>query len=172
MTGPQVLVRETVEERKKYLAAAPDMGWYLLGVAGAVFAIVGWFDIALTWYPSNFGSPEFQFASYSQSMNFLPLPMLGLMLMLAGGVARGIRWIPRFVALALVVAVALIVVGAVFWALSAVQGLESVQDPMVLRGLKKAIAKTALQATVYPIAMLYVSVKAWRHAAAATREAP
>lgn len=172
MTGPQVLVRETAEERKKYLAPAPDMGWYLLGVAGAVFALVGFFDIALTWYPANFGSPEFEFASYSQSLNFLPLPVLGLLLMLAGGVARGIRWVPKTVAILLVVVVALLLAGAVLWATTIPVGLKAVNDPLVLRGLKKAIAKTAVQATVYPIALLYVSVKAWRHATASTKEAP
>jgi hypothetical protein len=172
MTGPQVLVRETAEERRKFLAPTPDMGWYLLGVAGVVFALVGFFDIALTWYPSNFGSAEFEFASYSQSMNFLPLPILGLMLVLAGGVARGIRWVPKTVVALLVVVVVLILVGAVLWATSVPVGLKAVQDPMVLRGLKKAIAKTAVQATLYPIALLYVSVKAWRHATAATKQAP
>jgi hypothetical protein len=172
MTGPQVLVRESEEERRKYLAPAPDMGWYLLGVAGVVFALVGFFDIALTWYPSNFGSPEFEFASYSQSMNFLPLPVLGLMLMLAGGVARGIRWIPKTVAVLMVLVVVLILVGAVLWATSVPVGLRAVEEPMVLRGLKKAIAKTGVQAVLYPIALLYVSVKAWRHASAATKEAP
>jgi hypothetical protein len=94
-------------------------------------------------------------------LNFLPLPVLGLLLMLAGGVARGIRWIPKFVVGVLVVLTVLLLVGAVFWAFSAVQGLSAVKDPLVQRGLKKAIAKTTLQAVVYPLAFLYVSVKAW-----------
>jgi SNF family Na+-dependent transporter len=137
-----------------------------------VFALTGLFDLALTWYPANFDSPEFQFASYSQTLNFLPLPVLGLLLMLAGGVARGIRWIPKFVVGVLVVLTVLLLVGAVFWAFSAVQGLSAVKDPLVQRGLKKAIAKTTLQAVVYPLAFLYVSVKAWRHATAMTKEVP
>ncbi|MGH7584792.1 MAG: hypothetical protein ACREMH_00945 [Gemmatimonadales bacterium] len=172
MTGPQILVRETAEERKKYLAPAPEFGWYLLGLAGAVFALVGLFDIALTWYPANFDSPEFQFASYSQSLNFMPLPALGLLLMLAGGIARGIRWIPKFVAGVLIVLTALILALAVFWALSAAEGLNAVKDPVVLRGLKKAIAKTALQAVAYPLAFVTVSVKAWRHSTAMTKSVP
>jgi hypothetical protein len=60
----------------------------------------------------------------------------------------------------------------VLWATSVPVGLRAVEEPMVLRGLKKAIAKTGMQVVVYPIALLYVSVKAWRHASAATKEAP
>ena len=49
MTGPQVLVRETEEERRKALTPSPDMGWFLLGAVGLVFFGIGLFDVVLAW---------------------------------------------------------------------------------------------------------------------------
>jgi hypothetical protein len=169
MTGPQVLVRETEEERKRALVPSPDMGWYLLGAVGLVFFGVGLFDVLLAWYPLNFGNPEYEFATYSQVMNFMPLPTLGLVMFLAGGVARGIKWVPKFVAVVLVLMTVGILAGAVLYATNVPMALKAIPDPVILTGLKKQILKTAFQAGVYPLLMVYVSVKAWRHATAAAR---
>ena len=169
MTGPQVLVRETEEERRKSLTPTPDMGWYLLGAVGLVFFGIGLFDVLLAWYPLNFGNAEYEFGTYTQVMNFLPLPTLGLVMFLAGGVARGIKWVPRLVAVILVLMVVGILAAAVMWATNIPMALKAVADPVILTGLKKVIFKTAFQTVLYPMLLLYVSVKAWRHATAATR---
>ena len=169
MTGPQVLVRESEEERRKALTPSPDMGWFLLGAVGLVFFGVGLFDVVLAWYPLNFGNPEYEFATYSQVMNFLPLPVLGLAMFLAGGVARGIKWVPRFVAVVLVLMVVGILAGAVLYATNVPLALKAIKEPVILTGLKKQIFKTAFQSVVYPLLLVYVSVKAWRHATAAAR---
>ena len=169
MTGPQILVREDEAERRKHLTPSPDMGWYLLGAVGLVFFIVGLFDVALAWYPLNFGNPEYEFGTYSQVMNFMPLPLLGLALVLAGGVARGIKWVPRAVAVVMILMVASILVGAVLYATNIPQALDAVKEPLIRTGLKKQIFKTLVQTIIYPIVLLYVSVKAWRHATAATK---
>lgn len=169
MTGPQILVREDEAERRKHLTPQPDMGWYLLGAVGVVFFIVGLFDVVLAWYPLNFGNPEYEFGTYSQVMNFMPLPLLGLALILAAGVARGIKWVPRAVAVVMVLMVAGILVGAVLYATNVPRALDAVKEPLIRTGLKKQIFKTLFQAVVYPLLMVYVSVKAWRHATAATR---
>jgi hypothetical protein len=169
VTGPQILVREDEAERKKHLAPHPDMGWYLLGAVGLVFAIIGLFDVVLAWYPLNFGNPEYEFGTYSQVMNFMPLPVLGLALILAGGVARGIKWVPRVVAVVMVLMVAGILVSAVLYATNIPLALDRVKEPLIRTGLKKQIFKALVQTVVYPVALLYVSVKAWRHATAAAR---
>jgi len=172
VTGPQVLVREDEKERKKYLVPAPDMGWYLLGAMGFVFAPVGSADIALVCYPPNFGSAEFEFGSITQSMNSLPLPILGLALILAAGVARGIKWVPRAIAILMLVLLAVMIWWAFLYFTTIPQALKAVVEPMVKTGLKKAITKTTLQFVLYPLAFVDVSVKAWRHASASTRAVP
>lgn len=167
-----MLVREDEKERKKYLVPAPDMGWYLLGVMGLVFSLVGFSDIALVWYPASFGSAEFEFGSITQSMNSLPLPVLGLALILAAGVARGIKWVPRVVAILMLVLLAVLIWWAFLYFTTIPQALKAVVEPMVKTGLKKAITKTTIQFVLYPLAFVYVSLKAWRHASASTRVVP
>jgi hypothetical protein len=169
VTGPQILVREDEAARKKHLAPQPDLGWYLLGAVGLVFFIVGLFDVVLAWYPLNFGNPEYEFGTYSQVMNFMPLPLLGLALFLASGVARGIKWVSQAVAVVMILLVAGILVGAMLYATNIPLALDRVKEPLIRTGLKKQIFKTLVQAVIYPIALLYVSVKAWRHATAAAR---
>ena len=171
VTGPQVLVREDEKERRR-LVPTPDVGWYLLGAMGLVFAVVGFTDLALVWYPANFGSAEFEFGSVTQTMNSLPLPTLGLTLLLASGVARGSKWAVRLSVVALLLVVVAILGMALLHLTTVPQALKAPVEPLARTGLKKAIAKTVLQFLMYPLALLYVSVKAWRHASASTRAVP
>ena len=43
---------------------------------------------------------------------------------------------------------------------------KAITDPIMRVGINKAIAKTAVQALVYPTVLLWIGVRAWRHSAA------
>lgn len=172
MNAPKILVREDEEAKKRRLVPTPDLGWYLLGAVGLVFSIVGGLDVALVWYPSNFGNPEFEFGSVAASFNNLPLVSLGLTMWMTSGVARGQKWVVRTAATALIVLAVLIVIGAVLFLTNVPMALKAKLEPIIMTGLKKGISKTLIQSAAYPVVLFYVAVKAWRHSLASTTEAP
>ena len=164
MTASKVLV-EAEARGVRPLTPSSEFGWRLVGVIGLAFGLIAGADLLLTWYPFNLGSPEWEFGTVTASLDGLPLLVMGLTLSLASGVARGRRWLVRVVAVLLLILAALIVVAAVLYVTNVPIALKSVQDPVIRTGLKKAIAKTSVQAVVYPAALLWLAVKGWRHAA-------
>jgi hypothetical protein len=161
--GQKVLIPEKEKPERPPLEQSPDFGWYLLGWVGLVFALVGGTDLLLTWYPLNVGNPEWEFGTVSATLDGLPVPALGFALLLGAGVAGGKRWLVRTMAVVLVLLAAVIVLAAVLYATNVPIALQSVTDPLIRTGLKKAIAKTTTQAVLYPIAFVWIAVKAWRH---------
>ena len=163
MSTPKVLVQEA--PAKPRLSPAPDFGWDLLGWIGLVFAAVGGVDLLLTWYPMNFGNPEWEFGTVSAALDGLPVLTLGLGLLMGAGAARGQRWLVRTMAVVLALLAVLIVAAAILYLLNLPIALQSVTQPVIRTGLKKAIAKTAGQSVLYPLAFGWIAWKAWRHAA-------
>ncbi len=165
MGEARVLVRPP-EKGFGALEAAPAFGWLLLGWAGLTFAVVGGLDVALTWYPSHFGSSEWEFGTVTASLNGLPLYTMGMALMLAAAIARGRRRAVRIVAAAFMVTAIAIVFAASLWATNVPIAVQSVTDPEVKTGLTKAIVKTWAQAIVYPVGFAWIAIRAWRHSRA------
>jgi hypothetical protein len=66
--------------------------WAVLGWIGLAFLVVGGSDFALVWFPLNFGNPEWEFGTVTQSFNGLPILLLGLGLLVAGADQVGRRW--------------------------------------------------------------------------------
>ena len=163
MSTPKVLVQEA--PAKPRLSPAPDFGWDLLGWIGLVFTAVGGVDLLLTWYPMNFGNPEWEFGTVSAALDGLPVLTLGLGLLMGAGAARGQRWLVRTMAVVLALLAVLIVAAAILYLLNLPIALQSVTQPVIRTGLKKAIAKTAGQSVLYPLAFGWIDWKAWRHAA-------
>ncbi len=165
MASPRVLVREDTEGRKRsWRPPAPDFGWKLLGWVGGVLLIVGLIDLGLAMYPPMFGNPNWEFGTVSAQLNSLPVPMLGLALLLGAAVARG--WIlgTRVWAIVGIVMAVLILAAAVIWALNLPLAFRSVQEPAARLGLKKSVAKSVAQAILYPVAFLWIGWQGLRHA--------
>lgn len=163
--GKKVLLAKD-EGRKPPLAQEPDFGWYLLGWIGLAFTIVGGADLLLTWYPMNFGSPEWEFGTVTAALDGLPVPTLGLAMLLGVGAARGQRWLMRTLAIVFALLAIVIVTAAILYATNIPIALQSVPDAVVRTGLKKAIAKSTVQSVVYPAVFLWMAYKAWRHSGA------
>jgi hypothetical protein len=164
MASPRVLVREDSEGRKRsWRPPAPDFGWKLLGWVGGVLLIVGLIDLGLAFYPPMFGNPNWEFGTVSSSLNSLPVPMLGLALLLGAAVARG--WVlgTRVWAIVGIVLAVCILAAAVIWALNLPLAFKSVQEPVARLGLKKSVAKSVAQAILYPVAFLWIGWQGLRH---------
>jgi hypothetical protein len=159
MTEPRVVVGRS--DRHKW-APAPESAWRLAGGLGVLFAIVGGVDLTLTWIPLGFGNAEWEFGTVTSMMDGLPVPTLGLVALAGAGRLRGSRLLARSVAVALALLALWIVGAALLYATTVPLALRAVTDPVIRTGLEKAVIKTAVQCTAYPIGLVWLAVAAWR----------
>lgn len=163
MATPRVLVREDESGRRRsWLPPAPDFGWQLLGMLGVVFFLSGLLDLGMAGYPFMFGNPDWEFGTIASMLNALPVPMLGLTLLLASAVARGWALGIKLWSIVAIVAAVVILALIVIWALNLPLAFRTVQDPLPRLGLKKSVAKTLAQAVLYPAAFMWLGFKGWR----------
>jgi hypothetical protein len=141
---------------------APVGAWLVLAVVGWVFLVVGGMDVGLVWYPTAFGSVGWEFGSITASLNGLPLPVMGIALMLASAVARADQLSARLAMVFASVLAILVVVGGLLYALGVPLALRSVTDPLGLMGLKKAIFRSLVQLVAYPAVLGWAVVRARR----------
>lgn len=160
MTAPRILVREDVKTRQKGAEPAPELGWYLLGGLGLVFALVGGLDILLAWYPPDLGSSEWKFGTVTATLNSFPLLSLGLILLTVAGLARGRTWIVRAMVLVLVLMVVVVIACAALYLPQVGNAMAAVTDPTVKLGLKRAVTKTSVQLVVYALLLSWTAVMA------------
>jgi len=135
------------------------MGW-----SGLTFLLVGGVDFALTWYPLDFGNREWEFGTVTAGLNGLPVPTMGLVLLLVGALLVERRWWAGIVAVVSWGTLLWVLVGVVLWATTIPIALQAV-PPEVALGLKKALVKSALQSLMYPVILAYLgwsAVKAMR----------
>lgn len=163
LAAPQILVPEDEGVRRTPLGAAPDYGWYLMGWMGLGFVLIGLLDLALAWYPLKIGNPQWEFGTVSRSYDNLAITALGLTLLLGAGVARGVRWWTRTVAIVFLLFAVWVLAGYVLYALNIPLALRSVADPVALSGLKRAMAKTTGQAIVYCVVFFTLGLSGLRH---------
>ncbi len=163
MTAPRVLIRDTGPEADVRSAPARLGGaWALLVPTGLIFLLVGAADLALVWYPLGFGSAEWEFGSVTSMLNGLPVLVMGLVFLAMAAVASGRRWAGRGIATVLVLLAVTVVLMAALYATTVPIALKAVPNPTVALGLKKAIAKTTIQAAVYPVLLIWLAISAWR----------
>ncbi len=162
MAPPKILLDEE-EVKKTYLPPAPEFGWQLIGVLGAIFVVLGLLDILLAWYPLMFGNPEWEFGTVASTLDNLPVTVLGFGLLLGAAVARGRRSAVRgWSILFIVLAVVILAIG-VLYLLDVPVAFRTVQQPLLRTGLKKAVAKAVGQMVLYPAGFLVMGVKGLRH---------
>ena len=163
MTAPRILVRDKVADRTREAEPAPELGWYLLGGLGVVFALVGGMDILLAWYPPNFGNMEWKFGTVTTTLNSFPLVSLGLILLLVSGLARGRKLVVTGMVAVIILVVLLILACAVLYLPEISTALNSVTDPTIRIGLKRSIQKTTVQLVIYPLVLTWIAVMSWKH---------
>lgn len=141
--GPSVSRQETM---KRVGALVGWLGWVLLLSGGA--------DFALSWYPMNFGTPEWEYGTVTSSFNVLPLILLGLGLLVAGSAATARRWWSITAAVVAFLLLLFLLFAGMVWATNLPLALGAAQG-VALTGLKKAIVRTSVQLVLYtPLLML------------------
>ena len=162
MAAPRMVISGQVSERSLRSVPRridPDYAWTLLGYIGIAFVIIGSLDIGLAWFPFALGSAEWEFGTIGASLNGLPLPGLGLMLILAGGVARESTIQIRIAAIASAALVVLLVVLGFLYVTVIPVALAEVQNAVVRAGLMKSIVKALALLVIYPLLFGWVAYR-------------
>lgn len=150
--------------RRPSAAESANLGaWRLLGWIGAAFVVMGGTDVALAWYPSAFGRPEWEFGAITASLNGLALPLLGIFVLLAVSIAHGRVAAMRVIGSVMFVGAAVLLVLAFMYVTVVPLALNSVSDNAQLAtGMKKAIAKASVLFVAYVTLLLVGGISGWR----------
>jgi phosphotransferase system glucose/maltose/N-acetylglucosamine-specific IIC component len=168
VTEPRVLVRRDRRGRITYLKPNITKAVGVLAWVGSVFVALGSLEIVLAWWPPFLGNQEWEFGTYSATVDSLSLLLLGVGLLLAVGIALGQALRLRIVAGIAAVSGGLLLVGLLLYVVDVPVALGSVTDAVARTALKKAIAKSLVQGVVYAGAFLACAAMAWRQARRAT----
>lgn len=163
MAASPIFLRTPLERR--IAAPNPQGGWRLLLIVGAVFVLIGGLDLALAWFPIGLGNPEWEFGTISATLNGLPLPTIGMMLLLAALLAEGRARAARVGAGALGLLALLLVVLAFLYLTVVPIALGAAPNPYVAAGLRKAVVKGTALLVIYPLLYLSLAVVAWKQSA-------
>jgi hypothetical protein len=135
----------TVDVRRP--ARSGPVPWRLVGFAGLSFALLGWTDALLLWYPLRIGMPDWEFATISGMFDALPLATIGTLLVVAWLLVEGNRPGRLLVGSALLVVVFGLCAAFVLFALSFLTGLGAVDGDtqwlLVRAGIKTSVAAFA-----------------------------
>jgi hypothetical protein len=145
-------------------AGPEDLGWRLIGWAGLTLLLVGGQDLLMAAVPVR-GDSNWPFATLPSVLNSLPALTIGAALVAGSAAVRGNRWIIWGMTALLFVLGAAILVAFPLYAMAAPSALAAAKDPAVLLDLKTAIASTAVQSAVYPLAFTAMGIAAIRHTA-------
>jgi hypothetical protein len=139
-----------------------SVAWDLLGLLGFALFVVGGTDFLLAWFPARFGNPEWEFGTITAALNGMPVPLMGLSLLLLSALeSESVVWARIFSVLLLVWGVVLVGM-AVIYGLTIPLAAKGFEVPNIGTGLKRAIGKSLVQLVVYPAAMVWMGVRGLR----------
>jgi hypothetical protein len=140
-------------------------GWSVIGLAGLLFFVVGTVDLAILWYPLNFGNVLWEFGTVVPTLNGLPGTTIGLSLMAAAALGRGLSGRAKTLAAVLLVEAVIVLTLGLLFATTAPVALRGVPAGSLEQfGLKRAVVKAAAQIVVYPILLTWMAMFIWRRA--------
>lgn len=151
-----VLKDDTSTRWGKPLPGGPSRSYKAMGWVGFGFLVVGLLDFGLVWLPPQFGDLEWRFSSAAQGLGALPIPTLGLVLLLVAGFHARRRWwavTSGAVALALVLA---ILASVAIWAPGVALALETVPGDLEM-GLYRTLVQMTMQSLAYPVMFAYLA---------------
>ncbi len=150
-----------VDDRKPSgFAGSSDLGWSVLWWVGILFSVVSLADIALAYYPMQWGTMEWEFGTAASTFASLPLVALGLGALLATSLARGQRgWV---IAVSIVL---ILLAGQTLWMLGHFLldipiALKSVASSDMRLGIQKASVKTVGLGVLFTAAFLIAGIRA------------
>ena len=149
-------------KRVRRVAGSHRSGTTLLGWIGLAFVCVGVVDVALAWIPLGFGSAEWEFGTVLATLNGLPLPALGLTLVMTAALADGSRRTARGAVIALAGLGVFVLATGFLFATAIPLALRSAISTPVRVGTEKAILKGLALVLLYPAAFGAIAVRGWR----------
>lgn len=139
-----------------------------MGRFGLALAILGLFDISLSWFPAAFGNWQWEFGTIASTVAALPLTSIGFGCVLASALARGSRRVLRTVAIVLGLIGLAVLCTLVLFYLDVPLALRASGETPAALGVKKAIVKTSALGLGFAAVYLTGSALAWRHGRWAT----
>lgn len=136
--------------------------WRVITGIGLVFLLLGLLEAGTAWFPLQLGDPEWELGTTSHFFDTFPLLGLGISFLLATSIARGHRWSARALATFCVLLAVFMWLALALYATVLPMAFKYVANPDALTPIKKAGAKTAVQALLYPFALLWLAGAGWR----------
>lgn len=140
-------------------------------LAGCAFALVGALDLLLLWTPLRLGSVAWEYATVGRTLDSIPMPALGLLLVAFGSLRQGrvarrrVRTVSAtFLMLGVLCACLALLL------LTAIPAVLSQTPPEAAEAARRAAVRHASQAVIYPITWLAIGWGLWR--ARLTERAP
>jgi len=131
--------------------------------SGIAFALVGAIDIGLLWFPLRFGNVAWEYATVGRSLDSIPMPALGLVLVAFGALRHPKVTGPRlrlvsggFILLGLCMTTLALLL------LTSAPAVLSQTPPEAMQAAGRAAARHTLQAIVYPLAWFTVAGALWK----------
>jgi len=161
------ILRTPDEPRERWTATkggGRSAAWKIGVGGGLAIAIVGWFDVLVGWYPPQFGSMEWEFATISRMFDSLPLGTVGFLALVAGLVARpeGKRALKAAAVFSGVI-FAFLGAAAVLYGLNAIPAWTGSAPPLRAT-LRIALPRTTLFILTYMALYAWLAWFAWRQA--------
>jgi hypothetical protein len=145
--------------------------WTIMSWVGMGFLVMAGTDIALAWYPTSFGNPEWEFGAISASLNALAIPTLALYLILASAIARRHVTFARVLAVVLILLAIVILFMGIIYATVVPQAFTSVsKNELLASGMRRAVIKAVVLIFAYIVLMVAGAIRAWRVSARLTTE--
>lgn len=139
-----------------------ELIWRIVAAIGLVFLVLGLLDIALTWFPLDLGDSEWELGTTSHFFDTFPLLGLGISFLLATSIAAGRRWQARTLATFCVLLAVFMWLALALYVTVLPVALKTIGNSAALTPLKKGGAKTAVEALIYPFALLWLAGAGWR----------
>lgn len=142
-----------------------EKGSVVWGVAQALalgLILVGGADLALLWYPAQFGSPEFEFATIGRFASGMPVVTMGIGLLALVGVAGERRFAAWASFLLAALFAAVLTVLLIVFITDIPIALRVNAEPAIRTGIKKVIVKALFELGVYWVLTGYIAMRMFR----------
>jgi len=150
-----------VSERRS-LSPQQSLLWRMFAVLGLAFLLVGLVNAGTLWFPLDLGESEWELGTSSTFFDTFPVLGLGLGFLAASSVALGRKWTARSVAAVSILVAVFMWLAFALYVTVVPLALRVIDNPIALTPIKKAAAKTLVQAVIYPFALLWIAGAAWR----------
>ena len=149
MTVGQVLAPHEARGGQPAPRPRPELVGRALWIGFVLLAVVALIDLVLLWVPVRFGNPDWEFGTFTQTVDSLPLLSMMTLGLVVVGLSRGSQTRLRLLAAWCAAVVLAIVAIVVLYLLNVPLIWQRAASPELATVLRKAIVKMVVLATLY-----------------------